>query len=65
MILSNELFVNAHRPYYTADGFSWSSGIKLDLPVDDKEMEECVVYSLMVLRSIKCDAVDNQFPLVC
>ena len=64
--LSSGVFVNAHRPFYSANNqFAWSSGIELPLEVDTAYMEECVKYSSIGLRPITCDSDVEAYPLVC
>ena len=63
--LSSGVFVNAHRPFYSASGFAWSSGLKLELQEDETLMEQCVEYSSTGLRPINCDSDIEAYPLVC
>ena len=63
--LSSGVFVNAHRPFYSASGFAWSSGLKLELQEDDTNMEQCVAYSSTGLRPINCDSDIEAYLLVC
>ena len=63
--LSRGVFVNAHRPFYSANGFAWSSGIELPLKVNNDYMEQCVKYSSIGLLPITCYADIEAFPLLC
>ena len=63
--LSSGVFVNAHRPFYSASGFAWSSGLKLELQEEVTLMEECVAYFSTGLRPINCDSDIEAYPLVC
>ena len=63
--LASGVFVNAHRPFYSASGFAWSSGLKLELQEEETDMEQCVAYSSTGLRPINCDTDIEAYPLVC
>ena len=63
--LSNGVFVNAHRPFYSANGFAWRSGMKLQLQEDVSSSEECVKYSSTEFWPIQCVSEFQEFPLVC
>ena len=63
--LSSGVFVNAHRPFYSAnDRFAWRSGMEFSLEVDTDYMEQCVKFSSTGLRPITCDSFEK-FPLLC
>ena len=63
--LSSGLFVNAHRPFYSANGFAWSSGMELSLEEDSDYMEQCVKFYSSGLLAISCGSDFEAFPLVC
>ena len=64
--LSSGVFVNAHRPFYSAnDRFAWSSGIELSLEVETAYMEQCVKYSSIGLLPITCYTDTEAYPLAC
>ena len=65
VILSSGVFVNAHRPFYSASGFAWSSGIEIPLKSYKYSMEECVLYSSNGLQQISCNSHFYGYPLVC
>ena len=66
MNLSSGVFVNAHRPFYSASNrFAWSSGIELPFEGDTSLVEKCVKYSSTGLQTITCDSDVEAFPLLC
>ena len=72
MNLSRGLFVNAHKPFYSANNqFAWKSGETIDIAGNIRTVEECVYFlfakdkSSYSLSTIPCDEKLVLISLIC